>query len=33
MSDEADYMLDENRLRELATPVPELCRDFLNSID
>ena len=27
------YMLDENRLRELATPIPELCRDFLNSID
>ncbi|MEA3225808.1 MAG: hypothetical protein U9Q07_07635 [Planctomycetota bacterium] len=27
------YMLDENRLRELAKPVPELCINFLNSID
>lgn len=26
------YMLDEERLRELAGPVPAVCRDFLNSI-
>ncbi len=23
------FMLDETRLRELAAPVPDLCRDFL----
>jgi len=27
------YMLDKDRLRELARPVPELCRDFLASIN
>ena len=27
------YMLDENRLRELAAPIPGLCKDFLDSID
>lgn len=27
------YMLDENRLRELATPIPELCKSFLGGID
>ena len=26
------YMLDENRLRELAGPVPAVCRDFLSNI-
>jgi len=26
------YMLEESRLRELAEPVPELCRDFLHNI-
>jgi uncharacterized protein YutE (UPF0331/DUF86 family) len=26
------YMLDEKRLRELAEPVPKVCRDFLDSI-
>ena len=26
------YMLDEQRLRELAGPVPEVCKDFLNDI-
>jgi len=26
------YMLDEQRLRELATPVPAVCRDFLTNI-
>lgn len=26
------YMLDEQRLRELAGPVPKVCRDFLNDI-
>jgi uncharacterized protein YutE (UPF0331/DUF86 family) len=26
------YMLDEQRLRELAGPVPEVCRNFLSSI-
>jgi hypothetical protein len=26
------YMLDEIRLRELAGPVPEVCRDFLSNI-
>lgn len=26
------YMLDEQRLRELAGPVPEVCRDFLSDI-
>ena len=33
MSAEADYILDENRLRELATPIPGLCKNFLDSID
>lgn len=26
------YMLDEHRLRELAGPVPEVCRNFLSNI-
>ncbi len=26
------YMLDERRLRELAGPVPKVCRDFLDSV-
>ena len=26
------YMLDEKRLRELAEPVPKVCRDFLDNI-
>ncbi|UCD00296.1 MAG: hypothetical protein JSW66_10520 [Phycisphaerales bacterium] len=26
------YMLDEQRLRELAGPVPKVCRDFLSKI-
>jgi hypothetical protein len=26
------YMLDEQRLRELAGPVPKVCRDFLDAI-
>ena len=26
------YMLDEHRLRELAGPVPGVCRDFLSDI-
>ena len=26
------YMLDEDRLRELAEPVPKVCRDLLDSI-
>jgi hypothetical protein len=26
------YMLDEQRLRELAEPVPAVCRDFIQSI-
>ena len=26
------YMLDEQRLRELAKPVPDVCRDFIKSI-
>jgi uncharacterized protein YutE (UPF0331/DUF86 family) len=26
------YMLDEQRLRELAEPVPKVCRDFLDNI-
>ena len=26
------YMLDEQRLRELAGPVPQVCKDFLSSI-
>jgi hypothetical protein len=26
------YMLDEKRLRELAEPVPRVCRDFLANI-
>ena len=26
------YMLDEQRLRDLAGPVPEVCKDFLNDI-
>ena len=26
------FMLDEQRLRELAGPVPEICKDFLNNI-
>jgi len=26
------YMLEENRLRELAEPVPEVCRNFLRNI-
>lgn len=26
------YMLDEQRLRELAGPVPEVCKDFLSNI-
>ena len=26
------YMLDEERLRELAVPVPAVCRDFLNDV-
>ena len=26
------YMLDEQRLRELAGPVPKICRDFLANI-
>jgi hypothetical protein len=26
------YMLDEPRLRDLAGPVPKVCRDFLGSI-
>jgi hypothetical protein len=26
------YMLDEQRLRELAGPVPKVCRDLLDSI-
>jgi hypothetical protein len=25
------FMLDENRLRELAVPVPGLCHDFLRN--
>lgn len=27
------YMLNEGRLRELASPVPELCKNFLGSIE
>jgi uncharacterized protein YutE (UPF0331/DUF86 family) len=27
------HMLDENRLRDLATPIPALCNDFFDSID
>ena len=26
------YMLDEQRLRELAGPVPKICRDFISNI-
>ena len=26
------YMLDEQRLRELAEPIPKICRDLLDSI-
>ena len=26
------YMLDEERLRELAGPVPAVCRDFLSAV-
>jgi len=26
------YMLEESRLRELAEPIPSLCRDFLQDI-
>jgi hypothetical protein len=26
------YMLDEERLRELAEPIPKVCRDFLDNI-
>ena len=26
------FMLDEQRLRELAGPVPRVCKDFLNNI-
>jgi hypothetical protein len=26
------YMLDESRLHELAGPVPQVCRNFLNGI-
>lgn len=26
------YMLDEQRLRELAGPIPEVCKDFLSNI-
>ena len=33
MSAEAEYILDEKRLRELARPIPGLCKDFLDSID
>ena len=27
------YMLDEQRLRELTGPVPEMCKEFLNKIE
>ena len=26
------YMLDEHRLRELAEPIPKVCKDFLSDI-